>query len=81
MKKIETLNSNGKSKIGLILREIEIISTTKHENILNYIECYLVDRELWVKKKKGQTRKRNRKKRNRKGNRKKKKKERNRSRK
>lgn len=47
-KKIETTSPSGKDKLGVVLTEIEIIATTKHPNILIYLECYIVAQELWV---------------------------------
>ncbi|KYQ91284.1 p21-activated protein kinase [Tieghemostelium lacteum] len=45
IKKIEINNDNAK----LLVTEIAIMKTSHHENIVNYIDSYIVnDRELWV---------------------------------
>eukprot|EP01133_Synstelium_polycarpum_P013342 gene13342-15693_t len=45
IKKIEINNENAK----LLVTEIAIMKTSQHENIVNYIDSYIVnDRELWV---------------------------------
>ncbi|EGG14776.1 p21-activated protein kinase [Cavenderia fasciculata] len=45
IKKIEINNDNAK----LLVTEIAIMKTSQHENIVNYIDSYIVnDRELWV---------------------------------
>jgi len=38
----------GRNRLGLILREIEIIATSRHPNIVEYIETYDMGHEMWV---------------------------------
>ncbi len=35
-------------RLPFILREIEIIATSAHENIVRYMKSFKVDNELWV---------------------------------
>ena len=35
-------------KKELIITEIEVMHESQHPNIVNYIECFLVNNELWV---------------------------------
>lgn len=47
IKKLSTVRRN-KDRLAFILREIEIISSSAHPNIVRYIGCYTVGPELWV---------------------------------
>jgi len=47
IKKLQ-LERRGKDRLPFILREIEIIATSSHENIVGYIESYEMGPELWV---------------------------------
>jgi len=47
IKKLELVR-RGRDRLPLILREIEIIATSAHKNIVKYIESYEFDNQLWV---------------------------------
>ena len=47
IKKLELVR-RGRDRLALILREIDIIARSAHENIVKYIESYEVQDELWV---------------------------------
>jgi len=47
IKKLELIR-RGRDRLPLILREIEIIATSAHPNIVEYIETYDMAEELWV---------------------------------
>jgi len=47
IKKLELIR-RGRDRLPLILREIEIIATSAHPNIVEYIETYDMNEELWV---------------------------------
>lgn len=48
IKKLQT-KRRGKDRLPFILREIEIISSSKHPNIVQYIGSYFWGEELWVR--------------------------------
>lgn len=48
IKKLQT-KRRGKDRLGFILREIEIIATSQHPNIVKYFDSYFVADELWVR--------------------------------
>jgi len=47
IKKLQIVKQ-GRDRLHLILREIEIIATSANENIVGYLETYQVQGELWV---------------------------------
>lgn len=47
IKKLQTVRRN-KDRLPFILREIEIISSSAHDNIVRYIDCFDMGQELWV---------------------------------
>uniref|UniRef100_A0A6B2LA44 Protein kinase domain-containing protein n=1 Tax=Arcella intermedia TaxID=1963864 RepID=A0A6B2LA44_9EUKA len=47
IKKLELIR-RGRNRLPLILREIEIIATSAHPNIVQYIETFDMGEELWV---------------------------------
>jgi len=47
IKKLQLIR-NGRNRLPFILREIDIIATSAHENIVQYIESFQVNGELWV---------------------------------
>lgn len=47
IKKIKTI-TNGKDRLPYILNEIDVLSNSKHENIVNFIAAYQYNNELWV---------------------------------
>jgi len=47
IKKLQTQRRN-KDRLPFILREIEIISSSAHQNIVKYIDCFHMGQELWV---------------------------------
>jgi len=47
IKKLQLLR-NGRDRLQFILREIDIIATSAHKNIVKYIESYEISSELWV---------------------------------
>lgn len=47
IKKIKTF-TKGKDRLPYILNEIEVLSNSRHENIVNFLDAYQVDDELWV---------------------------------
>lgn len=47
IKKLQTVRRN-KDRLPFILREIEIISSSAHDNIVRYIDCFDMGSELWV---------------------------------
>jgi len=47
IKKLE-LQRKGKSRLKLILNEISIMALSKSENIVNYLDTFQVNEELWV---------------------------------
>jgi serine/threonine protein kinase len=47
IKKLQLIRK-GKSRLEFILREIEIIATSQHSNIVQYIESFHMGEELWV---------------------------------
>ena len=47
IKKLQ-LNLRERSRLPLILREIEIIANSSHRNIVKYVESFTVGEELWV---------------------------------
>jgi len=47
IKKLQ-LERKGKSRLRLILNEISMMSQSRHQNIVGYIETYKVGDELWV---------------------------------
>eukprot|EP01129_Flabellula_baltica_P015580 TRINITY_DN7994_c0_g1_i1.p1 TRINITY_DN7994_c0_g1~~TRINITY_DN7994_c0_g1_i1.p1 ORF type:complete len:620 (+),score=154.26 TRINITY_DN7994_c0_g1_i1:42-1901(+) len=47
IKKLQ-IDRKGKSRLKLILNEISIMAISKHRNIVNYLDTYRVERELWV---------------------------------
>jgi len=47
IKKLELIR-RGRDRLPLILREIEIIATSAHPNIVEYVETYDMGEELWV---------------------------------
>lgn len=47
IKKLEIVR-RGRDRLPLILREIEIISTSQHPNIVQYFGSYEVEDHLWV---------------------------------
>lgn len=47
IKKLKLLR-RGQDRLPFILKEIEIIATSAHPNIVRYIESFRVEDELWV---------------------------------
>jgi serine/threonine protein kinase len=47
IKKLQTVRRN-KDRLPFILREIEIISSSAHDNIVRYMDCFNMGSELWV---------------------------------
>lgn len=45
---IKKMDLDNQPKKELIITEIEVMRALKQDNIVNYIESYLVDNELWV---------------------------------
>lgn len=45
---IKKMDLDNQPKKELIITEIEVMREYRHENIVNYIESYLVGKELWV---------------------------------
>ena len=48
---IKQMNLANQPKKELIINEIAVMKHNRHINIVNYKDSYLVDEELWVKKK------------------------------
>lgn len=42
------LQKRGKDYLPVILREISIVATSNHQNIVSYLESFIVEDELWV---------------------------------
>jgi serine/threonine protein kinase len=47
IKKLQT-RRRGKDRLPFILREIEIISSSQHPNVVRYVDSYYLGDELWV---------------------------------
>jgi hypothetical protein len=47
IKKLQ-IERRGRDRLPLILREIDIIATSSHENIVSFFEAYHMEGELWV---------------------------------
>ena len=47
IKKLQLMR-RGRDRTAVILREIDIIATSQHPNIVKYIGSYEVGMELWV---------------------------------
>lgn len=45
---VKQMNLSQQPKKELILNEIDVMKQNRHENIVNYIDSYFVDGELWV---------------------------------
>lgn len=45
---IKKMNLDNQPKKELIITEIEVMKALKQESIVNYVESYLVNNELWV---------------------------------
>lgn len=46
---IKQMNLSQQPKKELIINEILVMRENKHPNVVNYLDSYLVDDELWVK--------------------------------
>ena len=47
IKKLQIVR-RGRDRRALILREVDLIARSAHDNIVRYVDCYEVGEELWV---------------------------------
>lgn len=45
---IKMMDLNHQPKKELIVAEIDILKQNRHENIVNFVDCYFLGHELWV---------------------------------
>ena len=45
---IKMMDLNNQPKKELIITEIEVMKEYKHKNIVNFLDCYMMEHELWI---------------------------------